>query len=176
MSYDLHVLQPRTDYDIGEVVESGERSPVSPVAERLKERIVAALLASDPGLKRRTSNFEAIAKLHKLPVAEARKRFRQVDVDAEATGVQISLVDQGAVLGIPLWHKDGAARAAFEQVAACISIIIEAEPSYGVYDPQLKRFVAINDLNDMLAQYARIAGHTEGMLGRTPKKPRWWFW
>ncbi len=178
MSYDLTFFTPRPGVDVHDIVEVDEdRAPGrrDPKAEAMKRKVADALLAKDARLELFKPDFDEIAKLYKMPVAEAFERFRDIELTDTASGMQIQLYDDGAALSIPYWHSGDAARGVLEQVWSAIEIICR-ETGYEVFDPQLDRVIDVNAFADVLETYAGATARMEAMVGRELKKPWWKFW
>jgi hypothetical protein len=179
MSYDLTFFTPRPGVDVHDIVEIDEdrtaRGRRDPKTEAKKRKLADALLAHDKRLELSKPDFDAIAKLHKMRVDEAYERFRDLELNHTASGIQIQLYDDGAALSIPYWHSGDAARRVLEQAWSAIDIVCR-ETGYEVFDPQLDRVIDVNAFDAVLETYAGATARMEAMVGRSPKKPWWKFW
>ncbi|NOT40914.1 MAG: hypothetical protein HOP13_10510 [Alphaproteobacteria bacterium] len=180
MSYDLRFFTPRPGVDVHDIVgnEDGEgpaQGKRNPVAEANKRKLADALIAHDARLELFKPDFAAIANLHKMRVDEAHERFRHLELNATASGIQITLTDDSASLTIPYWHKGDDARRVLEQAWGLIEIVCR-ETNYEVFDGQLDRVIDVNAFDDVLRSYAGTTQRMEALIGRAPKKPWWKFW
>lgn len=123
-------------------------------------------------------DHEEIAKLHKMPVDEARDRFRYIefsDVAQGGSGTQITLFDDTASVTIPYWHEAEAARAQLRRVWSYLDVVCR-EANYEVFDPQLDRVIDSGAFEDVLACYAQAAGRVRAIVAPARKRAWWKFW
>jgi hypothetical protein len=181
MSYDFRLFTPRPGRDPREIVDNDdefERGPRNPKIEALKRKVADALVAHDARLTPATPNFEEMARLHGMSPAEAYDRFRRLELNDEknpASGIQITLFDDGAALSIPYWHKGERARAVLGQAWAYLDIICGA-CGYEVFDRQLDRVIDVNAFDEVFVCYASATARMDEVVGRVPRKPWWKFW
>ncbi len=133
MSYDFHLFlkQPGVDALVTAQTELDDENeeinpgPPVPLKEARKGVIADALMKADPALEVFPFGFEEIAKYQNTTVEEAKQSFRHIEMNgpAEGPGIQITLLDDGASLTVPYWHKDEKAKTAFTQVWAYLKVI-----------------------------------------------------
>lgn len=181
MSYDLQFFAPRPGVAVRDIVDDDDgpaQGKRNPTIEAKKRKLVDALVAHDKRLELLEPDFDAIARLHKMPLDEAYERIRHLelaDMTKESSGIQIVLFDDRASLTIPYWHNGDAARRVLGQVWGLIEIICR-DTGYEVFDPQLDRVIDVNAFDDVLRSYAGTTQRMEALIGRAPKKPWWKFW
>src|SRR5215472_5352050 len=75
---------------------STDPGPIDPKKEEFKRRLAAALMARHPSLRLAQPDFAARARLHSIDVAEAKRRFRNLELNDDRHSVQILLFDDTA--------------------------------------------------------------------------------
>jgi hypothetical protein len=164
MSYDLRLFLARPDVEdplqTARAEESEEINPGPPIAakEARKQEIATALAKTDPALKVFQFGFDEIAKFQRITVEEAKVRFRQMELNGpeDGPGIQITLLDDGASLTVPYWHKGKKAKAVFAKIWEYL-LVIQKISGYQVYDPQFDRIIDLmSDLNEVTKRYTDI--------------------
>ena len=182
MSYDLHLLRPRPGESVEETAtrdadEDSPASPPDPQKEELKRRVAAALISQDKALAIFRFDYKEIARLQKISVADAQLRFRHIELNDDATGIQITLLDDEAGVTVPYWHTGEKAQAVLRRLLAHADTICK-ETGFVAYDPQLGRVVTSADLDAVAAVYV---AQVHALRDRYPsaaksKRPWWKFW
>lgn len=181
MSYDFALFRPRVDVDPRAIVaaEDGlEGGPRDPAKEAAKRKVADALKAFDPALDEHVFDHDEIAKLHKMPVEEAYRRFRYIelsDVAPGGSGAQVTLFDDTASVTIPYWHEGEAARAHLQRVWSYLDVVCR-ETNYEVFDPQLDRVIAAASFEDVLACYGQAMARVRAIAQPVRKRAWWKFW
>lgn len=175
MSYDLILFRAGDDPRAEE--DGPEHSPRDPAIERVKRKIADALIARFPDLSEHVFDFDEIAKLHKMPVPEARERFRYVELTdlSPGGGLQITLFDTRASVTVPFWYEGDAARTHFQRVWECIDLIC-GEANYEAFDPQLDRVISQSAFDDVLACYTQATTRVRNFARPMARRPWWKFW
>lgn len=183
MSYDFRLCLPQAGRSPEEIAtadeeELGVTDPV-PAKEERKRRISAALIARNPRLEPFAFGFDEIARLEKITVEEAKKKYRHIELNGpleESNGIQITLFDDEASVTVPYWHEGAAARRVFEEIWSYLEII-EREGGFFTYDPQIDRVLDLR--RDFEASLGCYAGASDAIAEQFPpkqKKPWWQFW
>src|SRR5215510_10718630 len=108
MSYDLRLLRVGPGETAEDVamrdVEETPFGPLDSQKEAMKRRVAAALIAADKSLKPFEFDYKKIAKTLKISAEQARHRMRHIELNDDATGIQIMLFDDEAAVTVPYWH------------------------------------------------------------------------
>lgn len=185
MSYDIHLVRvpPSMDplavaLDSMEREEEGEATGAGTgqaESEARKRRMVDALVAAEPRLAPFAFDYALIARELQISAAEARWRYRHVELNDEKDGVQITLHDEMCDLSISYWHDAQAAARVFGQVWTYLKILRETG-GLQAYDPQLERILDLE--RDRPAVLAAYGGGVESVRSATseplPRKRPWW--
>jgi hypothetical protein len=186
MSYDIDLFKVLP----GETVDSAlERAfpetedvnpgPPVPEKEALKANLATVFLQRKPYLEPFKFDFHKIAELKGISEAEARERWRHVELNNLDNGVQLTIFDDGASITVAYWHQAFKAKSVFGEVQDYIEIL-ESEAGYVAYDRQFGEVLHMpDDLPRVLEEYARGVGMLEsakGMLQQKLDKPWWKFW
>src|SRR5262245_19510859 len=120
MSYDLRLVRvgPGETAEVVAMrdVEETPFGPLDPQKEAMKKRAAEALLAADKDLKLFEFDHRKIAKSLKISIEQARHRMRHIELNDDATGIQIMLFDDEAAVTVPYWHDGERARTAFARM------------------------------------------------------------
>jgi hypothetical protein len=183
MSYDFRLCLPQAGRSREEIAtadeeELGVTEPV-PAKEERKKRVLVALKAINPALEPFAFGFEEIAKVDRIPVEDAKKKYRHIELNGpeeEANGIQIMLFDDEASVTLPYWHQGAKARRVFEEIWTYLKII-ESEGGFFTHDPQIGRVIDLKtDFEACLSHYDRVSSGAAKRITTTPQK-RWWeFW
>ncbi len=166
MSYDFRLFLPQPGVDplvtaqIEPDEESEDINPGPPVAakETRKRAIADALMKIDPVLEVFQFGFEEIAKFQNISVEEAKLRWRHMELNGpeDGPGIQITLLDDGASLTVPYWHKDKKAKAVFAQIWEYLKVI-QRVGGYQIHDPQMECIVNLgSDLEKATKSYTYV--------------------
>jgi hypothetical protein len=123
--------------------------PISPAGEQAKRKLAAALMARHPSLEMYEHNYSQIAKTWSIPESEARRRFRNMELNDKKLAIQILIFDDAAgasfsFLGDPQ-HCTSAVRVLWD----CLRVL-ESEGGFSTYDPQIGRLLDLDsDFDDV---------------------------
>jgi hypothetical protein len=117
--------------------------PIDPAKEERKERIAAALMASDPSLRKFERNYARIAAGESISEAEARRRFRNIELNDRQHSIQIELFDDEAGVSFSFTGKGEDCIAAVRTLWGCLQVL-ESEGGYRTYDPQIARVLDLH--------------------------------
>ena len=186
MSYDLYLAPSPADGDVESALElqldaaDGQAAtPRDPAKEAWKADVVATLRALDATLKPFEVDFTEVAKHLECSEAEARERWRHIELNPEdeKRGVQLTVYDGHVVINVAYWHRGDAAVSAFKRISR-YARELKSDCALVLYDPQLGRVIDLEeprDLRDALAAYAGVMSQMSD-LPATPRKPWWKFW
>jgi hypothetical protein len=172
MSYDFRLFLPQPGIDplVTAQSEPDEESdeinpgPPVPTKEARKRAIADALMKADPALEVFQFGFEEIAKFQKISVEQAKIQFRHMELNGPegGPGIQITLLDDGASVTVPYWHKDKKAKAVFAQIWEYLKVI-QRVGGYQIYDPQMECVVNLgSDLEKATKCYADVVKQVIG--------------
>jgi hypothetical protein len=121
-------------------------------------------MKADPSLEVFQFGFEEIAKFQKISVEEAKLQFRHMELNGPegGPGIQITLLDDGASLTVPYWHKDKKAKTVFAQIWQYLKVI-QRVGGYQIYDPQMECIVNLgSDLEKATKCYTDVVKRVIG--------------
>src|SRR5262249_36294380 len=147
MSYDFYLFERRPGIDPLVTARAAQErdtedidpGPQLPAKEARKKSIATALINANPALEPFPLGFEEIAKSRGISVAEAKEKFRYLELNGpeDGNGIQITLFDDCASLTVPYWHQGEDAKKVFSELWGYLSVIQQAASGYEIYDPQL---------------------------------------
>lgn len=190
MRYDLYLVRPDGDPSAAAaraaaVLEGdADPGPLRPEAEGWKQGLAATLTELDPRLQVLPLDFAALAELSGLDEAEARRRNRQLELVGpdDGSGVEVTLLDDAAVVSLPRGlTRDRAARA-WRETWSLLEVLARCG-GLAVWDPQLRRPLALGtDIGAAMDEYDGGAGRAKapGALlagaASAASRPWWRFW
>jgi hypothetical protein len=157
MSYglDLVRLPPGVDPDEAykEQSEARERQlaegrrrdpgPIDPKKEEVKGRLAAALMARHPSLKLAQRDYAELAKSKGIDVSEAKRLFRNLELNEERYWIQIFLFDDAAGASFTFSGSAEECTEALRLLWDCLEIL-ESEGGYSTYDPQIGKVLNLS--------------------------------
>jgi hypothetical protein len=163
MSYVFELFRPLPGTDPRQLpeknqdAESGDSvptelnpGPIDPKAEQEKDRLAAALTARHPALERFQPDYAKIASLYSIDPAEARRRYRQVELNESRYSLQIYLFDNAAGASFSFSGSPEESKKALQLLWACLQLL-EAEGRFSIYDAQAGRVLDLSkDFNVVL--------------------------
>lgn len=161
MSYDFRLIIRRAGEDPRVTAQRDSEeltaTPLDPQKEALKRRVADALIAHNPKLEVFEFGYEAIARLEKISVEQARLKYRHLEPNQsedDCDGIQITLFDDEASVTVPYWHDGDQAADTFREIWSYLEIICR-ETGYLIYDPQIDQVIEPSaGFNTALACYA----------------------
>ena len=188
MSYDLHLFRNVAGGDpVAAATASLELDsddlnpgPIDTAAEVRKKALVSALQAANPKLAPFRFDYAQIAQLQGLDNAEARRRWRHIELNGpeDGNGIQLTLNDDTASITVPYWHQADAAREVWREIWRYLEVL-RRDGDFLTYDPQLERVLDLaEDHEAVIASYARGVEFTTRIAAEhvTPPKPWWKVW
>jgi hypothetical protein len=107
MSYDFACFRLPPGADIHtiyeEAMEGNANGPLDP--EAAKQHLAELLRARNPRLDQFAMDYEAVAASEGTIVEAVRRRYRNVELTDEDSGLQINIDDWGVSVTIPYWHN-----------------------------------------------------------------------
>ncbi len=179
MSYDFALFvidgDPTEEYlrfsEAGSV-DDPNPEPVLLSCEVAKRKLADTLRIKQPLLEEFVFDYDGLAKSHQADRAEAQRKWRYIELNAESVGLQITLFDNWATVTLAYWHNGDEARDALNLAWDCLKTI-SGESGYVVYDPQLGRVL---DLDLDFAQVVELYSGTISAVNKAAQRPWWKFW
>ena len=189
MSYDFYMIRRIEGRDPMDVVRERfdwekaqteiNPGPPVPAKEEKKRELARRLIELNPKLEVFPFGFKEIADQEKCTEAEARLRYRHLELDQEGgNGIQITLFDDTASLTVPYWHESGKAAAVFAEIFQYFGIL-DKYGDFMAYDYQLDRVLCLStDLDESLRAYGRVIEQMPKIIANASRGPKpWWkFW
>lgn len=128
--------------------------PISTEAEAEKQRLAKALMRLNPALEQAAFDLEKLASLEDIPVEEARRRYRHLELNSDDdTGIQITLWDDAVEITFPYWHSGESAQACLQQVWEYLERLTQWT-GLRAWDPQCERLLnPTRDFSVVLERY-----------------------
>lgn len=190
MSYDLYLVHVPPDISaeaVGEIalaVAEGElpSEPLDSISADTRDRVVAALRASNPNLHPFVFDFADIAKLQEISESEARLRFQHVELNGpdDGNGIQITVYGTWASVTVPYWHQGPRAEIVWDEIWGYLRIL-SSVGGFQAYDPQLDRPLDLAiDRSEVILGYEQTVEATLRMVqsrsSQDARRPWWKFW
>ena len=169
MSYDFRAFLPQPGEDplvtakVEQDLESDDINPGPPIPakEARKQALVKSLKKVNAALQKFAFGLNEIAKLYSITVEEAKARFRHIELNGpeNGNGIQITLLDDGATVTVPYWHKGKAAQTAFSEIWDYLKVL-QMVGGYQIYDPQMERIIDLaSDQDSATRRYLDVMKH-----------------
>jgi hypothetical protein len=193
MSYDLHLFRPVAGVELLETArasletESEELNvgPPVPEKEQQKRQNAALLQIVNPDLEIYPFDYAGIARTSGCSEAEARVRYRHLELNGaeDGNGIQVTLWDDTVSITVPYWHGGAGAEPVLAEIWNYLRVL-EVRAGFRTYDPQLERVLALAaDLSAVVGQYRAVADRLPEIAAKKleefplPVQRPWWkFW
>jgi hypothetical protein len=189
MSYDLYCYRPKSDTpnatEAEALIESlnadEEGGIVTTSSLVTREKLVAALVEHNPRLEPFRIDYAKIAESQNISEAEARARFRHVELNAPEgdLAVQLTVYDDHVFITIPYWYQGEAADRVFKELSGYLRVAREAaglfayDPQTGVaFDPAKTNLTDHEQYESIVRDLPKIAAQAAS----DSTKPWWKFW
>ncbi|HTX76458.1 MAG TPA: hypothetical protein VMD29_09655 [Terracidiphilus sp.] len=133
------------------VLEDEDPGPLDPAKEKQKQRLAAALIGRNPDLKEFERDYARIAVNGSISESEARRLFRNIELNDHRNHIQIDIADDGGSIG---FSPEGRGKACADSVRIlwdCLRVL-ELEGGYAAYDPQVGRILNLESDYDTLVR------------------------
>lgn len=131
--------------------DSRDPGPLDPAKEERKQRIVTALTSRNPDLRKFERNYAKIAASRSVSEAEARRLFRDIELNDERNYIQINLSDDEGSIGFSPEGRGEACAKSVRTLWDCLRVL-ESEAGYAVYDLQLGKILDLESDYDTLVK------------------------
>ncbi|MEP6732534.1 MAG: hypothetical protein ABJE10_17955 [bacterium] len=166
MSYviDLVRLQPDVDPDAAYRKQSkateeelrktgGDQGLIDPGKEHAKQQLARALVTSHPTLRIAQPDFAELARVHSIDIPEAKRRFRNVELNEERYSIQITLFDDAAGVSFSFSGAFEECKKAATLLWDCLEIIC-ARGGFSAFDPQVDKLLSLDSDFDLVLKTA----------------------
>ena len=128
--------------------------PINSAKEQFKKQLATALVTRHPSLELFTPDYAKIAKVRAIDEAEARRRFRSLELNEERLGIQITLFDNSAGISLSSNGRGDQAQEALRLVWDCLQIL-QPQGVYAIHDSQVGKVLNLDsDFAMVLRRYA----------------------
>jgi hypothetical protein len=166
MSYvfDLVRLQPGLDPEVAYRKQSketeeelrksgGDQGPIDPRKEQAKQQLARALVTRHPSLRIAQPDFAELARRHDIDVSEARRRFRDIELNEERGSFQITLFDDAAGVSFSFSGAFEECRNAARLLWDCLQIL-HSQGGFSAFDPQVGKLLNLDSDFDLVLKAA----------------------
>lgn len=117
--------------------------PIDPKKEEAKRALADALVARHPSLRLSQPNFAERARLHGIALSEAKRRFRDLELNEEQYWIQIFLFDDTAGASFSFSGSPQECTKALRLLWDCLEILA-SQGGFSVYDSQVGRVLNLS--------------------------------
>jgi hypothetical protein len=155
--------------------------PIIPDREKWKASTRDALLTAEPRFEPFAFGFSEIAAMYGISEAEARVRYRHIELnlpDQDRSGIQVTLYDDTGTVTVPYWHTGAAATDVMARIWSYLRVL-ESSGRLVTHDPQLGRIINLEtDFDDVLSRYLSVSVRVTDIINQPApmNKPWWRFW
>ena len=131
-----------------------------PDKQRSKHQLAASLIAHIPSLKMFMPDYTKIAKAKSISEPEARRRFRDVELNEHQLRIQITLFDDSVGLSIAAAGREHL-RHALQTAWSCLRIL-SSDGGFAIHDSQIGAVLNLNtDFNTVFECYRKCHGEID---------------
>jgi hypothetical protein len=134
--------------------------------------LAASLVQRNPKLEPFPFGYPTIAAKYGITEAEARIRYRHIELNGpdDGNGIQITLYDDTADINIAYWHQPPEAETVFLEVWGYLQIL-EQEGGFAVYDPQLDRLLDLtSDRQAVVQRYGKVVARMPEIIAESERR------
>ena len=117
--------------------------PVDPQKERGKQELARSLVSQQPSLRMAQPDFAALARHHGVDVAEAKRRFRNIELNDERHSIQIVLFDDTAGASFSGSESFEDCQTAIKVLWDCLKTL-RARGGFSAFDPQVGKVLNLD--------------------------------
>jgi hypothetical protein len=122
---------------------SADPGPMDPVQEEWKQRLAAELIKRHPALEVFKRDYAKIARTRSIAESEARRLFRNIELDEKKLSFQILLFDDAAGANFSFVGDPQRCADALHVLWDCLQVL-ESEGGLSTYDPQIGKVLDLN--------------------------------
>jgi hypothetical protein len=156
MSYGFDLVRLPSDVDSNDAYERLRRQqagnlPRAPddSKEKLKQRLAAALLNRNAGLQQFQRDYARIAQNRSISEDDARRLFRDIELNDSRHSIQITLFDDEAGASFSFSGGGHDCKQAVDTLWNCLELL-ESEGGFSTFDPQLARVLDLSADYDLI--------------------------
>jgi hypothetical protein len=131
--------------------------PLDREKEERKQRLVAALIARDPHLKVFQRDHANIARRRSISEDDARRLFRDIELNDHQHSIQITLFDDEAGVSYSFAGDRLTAAQAARTLLDCLEVL-ESEGGFSTYDAQLALVLDLRADHDLILDRLSSSG------------------
>jgi len=159
-AFDLVRLQPGGDPEAAYRKQSketeqalrktgGDQGPIDQSKEHAKQQLARALVTGHPTLRIAQPDFAELARLNDIDISEAKRRFRDVELNEERYSIQISLFDDAAGVSFSFSGAFEECKQAVTLLWDCLEIL-RSRGGFSVFDPQVGKLLNLDSDFDLV--------------------------
>jgi hypothetical protein len=127
--------------------------PIDPSKEQAKQRLAASLKARHPSFEVAQPDYPEIAKSRSVDESEARRLFRNVELNEPELWLQIELFDDAAGASFAFSGPPPECTNALRVLWDCFEIL-QSEGGFSVFDPQVDKVLDLQRDFDLVLKTA----------------------
>jgi alkanesulfonate monooxygenase SsuD/methylene tetrahydromethanopterin reductase-like flavin-dependent oxidoreductase (luciferase family) len=128
---------------------SGDPGPIDPLKEEWKQRLAAALTKRHPSLEIFKRDYSRIASARSIAESEARRLFRNIELNEKQLSFQILLFDDAAGANYSFVGDPRPCADALHALWDCLQVL-ESEGGLSTYDPQIGKVLDLKHDFDLV--------------------------
>jgi hypothetical protein len=131
----------------------GDPGPVDPRKQEAKELLARALVTHHPGLRVAQPDFAALARRHGIDISEARRRFRNIELNDEQHSIQIILFDDTAGAAFAFSGAFDECQKAMRLLWSCLETL-RSQGGFSAFDSQVGKVLNLDSDFDRVVKTA----------------------
>jgi hypothetical protein len=149
----LDILEQRAD-------APKDPGPLDLVTEQAKRRLAEALMERDPDLELFQRDYANIARIRSIDESEARRLFRDLELNDHQNHIQVILFDDAAGLSVSLSGSPQGCAETLRVFWSCLEVL-ESQGGFSTYDTQIDKVL------DLKSDFAAVVEFACGMTAST---------
>jgi hypothetical protein len=122
---------------------AADPGPLDQRKQEAKEQLARALVSDHPGLRVAQPDFAALARRHNIGISEARRRFRNIELNDEQHSIQIILFDDTAGASFSFSGTFGECQGALRVLWSYLEIL-RTQGGFVAFDPQVGKVLDLH--------------------------------
>jgi hypothetical protein len=127
--------------------------PGDPQKEQAKQELAQSLVTRHPSLRMAQPDFEALGRRHRIDVSEAKRRFRNIELNDEQHSIQIVLFDDTAGASFSFSGAFEECKEAMNVLWGCLKIL-HSQGGFSAFDPQVGKVLNLDSDFDRVVKTA----------------------
>lgn len=127
----------------------GEPGAIDSYREEVKRRLARELVARHPSLRIAQLDLEERARVHGIDLSEAKRRFRDIELNEERYSIQITLFDDAAGVSFSFDGTVDDCKEAVRFLWNCLKTL-HTEGGFSVFDPQVDKLLDLESDRDLV--------------------------